>query len=189
MPARRTGTPVADPVTLAEAKAHLRVDFDDANDEIGRLIRVATLAAENRTERTLVTTSWVLPVPQIAAGLCIQLSNPPVIAVDRVEYIDQQGQPQAMLAGQHFVLDRYSEPARLWWTGDAVLLTAKRLPVTIHYTAGYGPDPLDVPAPIRHWILLAVGDLWVNRTRSAEKPAVPQGFADGLLDPYRMWGC
>jgi hypothetical protein len=35
--------------------------------------------------------------------------------------------------------------------------------------------------------LLALGDMYNNRERSAEKPVVPQNFADALLDTYRLW--
>ena len=44
-------TAAADPpVTLAEAKAHLRVDVDDDNDYITALIEAATTAAENNCD-------------------------------------------------------------------------------------------------------------------------------------------
>jgi hypothetical protein len=59
--------------------------------------------------------------------------------------------------------------------------------LTITYTAGYGPAAADVPAPIKSWLLLAIGDMYANRQRSAERPQVPQGFADSLLDPYRIY--
>jgi hypothetical protein len=30
--------------------------------------------------------------------------------------------------------------------------------------------------------------MYTYRERSADKPAVPQNFADALLDTYRIWG-
>lgn len=39
----------------------------------------------------------------------------------------------------------------------------------------------DVPRPIKQWMLLAVGEMYANRE------ALPDGFADRLLDPYRIW--
>lgn len=191
MPARRTSTPAVQPVSLQEAKRHLRVDFDDADDDIQALIEVATRAAEDRTERTLITTSWAIKVDGTQLSRWLVLPGPPFIAVAGAEYSDGSGTVESV-PPEAYTLDAQREPAQLFVRYGAVPSSAIGRPdavVTIHYTAGYGPDPLDVPAPIRHWIKLAVGDLWAHRTRSAEKPAVPQGFADGLLDPYRMWGC
>lgn len=57
----------------------------------------------------------------------------------------------------------------------------------VTYKAGYGTAAADVPAPIVSWIKLAMTDLYEQRARSAERPAVPMQFADGLLDAYRVW--
>lgn len=188
MPARRTSTPAVQPVSLQEAKRHLRVDFDDADDDIQALIEVATRAAEDRTERTLITTSWALQVADFRIGQAVELSNQPIIGIDHVEYRFDTVLSWT-LPPTDYVLRNQVEAYRIQGDDTTARNCCQYGRLTIHYTAGYGPDPLDVPAPIRHWIKLAVGDLWAHRTRSAEKPAVPQGFADGLLDPYRMWGC
>jgi hypothetical protein len=37
-------------------------------------------------------------------------------------------------------------------------------------------------------MLLAIGEMFANREASAERPAVAHGFADRLLDPFRVWG-
>ena len=45
---KRTGSPATEPVTLADAKAHLRVDGTDEDAYITGLIGVARVAAEER---------------------------------------------------------------------------------------------------------------------------------------------
>jgi hypothetical protein len=84
-------------------------------------------------------------------------------------------------------LDSVSEPGylvpaagRTWPTTQDRINT-----VEVEYTAGYAGSV--IPTPIKHWILLAIGDMDANRERSAEKPAVPQDFAEGLLDTYKIW--
>lgn len=88
-------------------------------------------------------------------------------------------------------LDTNSEPARLAPTlGLPWPATHAGCPgaVRVAYRAGYGPTPADVPAPLKQWILLAVGDLYERRNASAEQPATPHQFVDALLQPYRLLG-
>ena len=55
-----TTQPSVEPVTLAEAKLHLRVDIADDDTLITSLIAAARQQAENITRRALCTQSWVL---------------------------------------------------------------------------------------------------------------------------------
>lgn len=185
---KRTGPPAAEPVTLAEAKLHLRVDGNDEDAYITGLITVARMAAEDRLERSLVNTPWRVALDGFADA--ITLPMPPIVSVQSLKYWDADGVQQT-LAGTGYVLDAASEPGRLvpapgqaWPATQSGRVNA----VEVNYTAGYGPTGSDVPAPVRHWMLLALGDMYANRERSAERPSVPQSFADGLLDPYRLWG-
>jgi len=56
----RSIEPANNPVTLAEAKAHLRIDSADDNDLIANLITAATRWAEDYTGRTFCTTQWTM---------------------------------------------------------------------------------------------------------------------------------
>jgi len=182
----RTSNPTEEPVTLAEAKAHLRVDFPDADAYIGALITTARVTAEERLERTLVHTPWRLTLDGFPTA--IKLPMPPIVTVESVQYRDEDGD-WVELAAQDYVVDTINEP------GFVVPAPGARWPavgpgingVRVNYTAGYGATGSSVPAPIRHWMLLAIGDMYHLRNRSSEKAAVPQHFADSLLDPYRIW--
>jgi len=52
--------PAAEPMTVLEAKAHLRVDFPDDDDYIAALITAARDYAEGFTRRAFLTQSWLL---------------------------------------------------------------------------------------------------------------------------------
>ncbi len=186
---KRTGPPAAPVLSLADAKAHLKVTFSDAGNDayIITLIDVATRAAEDRLQRTLVSTPWRLTLDAFPDAF--RLTYPPILTVVAVRYRDVDGAEQT-LDPADYVLDKVSEPGYLvpapgtrWPATQAGRINA----VEVDYTAGYGATAADVPAPIRHWVQLALTDLYERRARSAEKAAVPQHFAEGLLDTYRMW--
>ena len=52
--------PALEPISLQEAKAHLRVDFGDDDDYISALITAARDFAEGFTRRAFLTQSWLL---------------------------------------------------------------------------------------------------------------------------------
>jgi uncharacterized phiE125 gp8 family phage protein len=179
--------PAADavqPVTLKEARDQARVDCDAEDAFLGLLISVATQAATDRLQRALVPTRYRLTLDSFPSA--IELLMPPIISVESVKYIGIDGEQQT-LDPQGTFLDKVSEPGQLvpafghtWPTTQDRINT-----VEVEYTAGY-PDSV-IPTPIKQWILLAIGDMYANRERSAEKPAVPQDFAEGLLDTYKIW--
>lgn len=182
----RTSEPAAEPVTLAQAKAHLRVDVPDDDQYIGTLISVVRLAAEDRLQRTLVHTTWRLTLDRFP--LAIRLPMPPLASVQSVQYRNTDGQWVTMSA-QDYQVDLANEPGFLVTAPGATWPEVGEgiNGVLVNFTAGYGATGDNVPAPIRHWILLALSDLYQHRSRSSDKPAVPQNFADGLLDTYKMW--
>lgn len=187
---RRAGQPQIEPFTLAQALTHLRETADGgANDAyISSLIAVARQTCEDRTERTLLSTPWLLKLSGFPA--VVSLRAPPVIAVQSVSYLDESGTLQT-LAPADYVVDTASEPGCLvpapgkaWPATQAGAINA----VEVAYTAGYGDTAATVPQPLRQWILLALGDMYANREASGAQPQVGHQFADRLLDPYLIFG-
>ena len=172
------------PVTLAEARAQTRADCNDEDALITSLASVATQAASDRLQRALVPTRYRLTLDSFPDA--IELLMPPIISVESVKYIDIRGDQQT-LDPQDYFLDSVSEPGYLvpaagrTWPATQDRINA----VEVEYTAGYPASA--IPLPIKQWILLAIGDMYANRERSSEKPAVPQDFAEGLLDTYKIW--
>lgn len=186
--------PTVEPVTLEQAKVHLREDLSDAGNDarINTLIAVGRQAAEHRTARAVMLQTIELTLDAFTA--CIELHNPPVIAVTSVTYTDTDG-ASVVLDPSAYTLDNSSEPARLvpaygtTWPATQASVNAVR----IRYTAGYSGSAdaavarAAVPDALKQWVLLAVGDMYEYGTASAEKPAVRHDFVDGLLDAYRVW--
>lgn len=184
---RRTGDPVVEPITLAEALHHLKEDPDPTNDAyVSSLISAARRACEERIERTLISTPWRLTMDAFPAA--IELRQPPILAVQSIEYTDQDGAMQT-LSPADYTVDAVSEP------GYIVPAYGKAWPATrsevnavrVNYTAGYGEVQTSVPEPLKAWILLAVGDMYANREASSDRPVVGHGFADRLLELFRVY--
>lgn len=183
MTTRRTTLPSTEPITLAEAKLHLRVDVTDSDAYITTLIKVARNACEERLERAIPSSGWTLTLDKFPTA--IKLEYPPVISVASVSYIDTAGVVQT-LASSEYIVDIISEPGYIVpavdksWPDTQDRINA----VIVVYTAGYAT----VPTPLTQWMLLAIGDMFANRERSAERPIVLQGFADSLIETYKVYG-
>lgn len=177
--------PTAEPVTLAEAKAHLRVTHDDEDALIGTLIVAARQALDGKDGilgRALVTQSWVMTLDAFPSGR-ITIPLPPLQQIDGVEYKDPAGVWQ-VVPDTDYQLDIDSEPGVLApvtvWPETADVMGAVR----ILFTAGYG-DAEDVPAGLKAAMLLHIGDLFANRERSSDRQAYESPAYDALVFPFR----
>ena len=196
--------PTEEPVTLVEAKLHLRVDFSDDDLLITALIAAARQAAETLTGRQLVTARWKyildsFPGPSLMGvpsgktftlpGHAILIPKAPVQSIVSIDYLDMNRTTQTMPA-VNYATDLACEPARITpifgqiWPINLPEIGA----VSVTFDAGYGAAA-DVPEGIKSWIKLRVGSLYQNREEvaaMARGKIDPLPFIDGLLDPYRM---
>ena len=179
-----------EPLTLQEAKIHLNETLDDAGNDayISALITVARQAAEERLGRTLIQTTLQRVLYGFPCSDAIRLYRPTVMAVEWVKYIDTSGVQQTLVPSD-YLREPGSEPGLLWPTWGQRWPAVRHQPgaVVVQYQAGYGTTAAAVPAPIVHWIKLALTDLYENRARSSDRPAVPQDFAEGLLTGHHIW--
>jgi uncharacterized phiE125 gp8 family phage protein len=74
--------PAAEPVTLAEAKAHLKLDTSDEDALVAALITAARARAEWHTGRAFVTQRWRLRLDAWPQQGVIELPLPPLVSVE-----------------------------------------------------------------------------------------------------------
>lgn len=181
--------PAIEPVSLAEARLHLRVDSDAEDALIAGLIRTAREQAEHRTRRALITQTLEAIYCGFPWGGALELPRPPLQSVTSVKYYDV-ADAEATLAAALYSVDTAALLGRVVLDdGQSWPTTALRPAqgVIVRYVAGYGDGAGDVPESIRHWILLTVGELFERREHATAGTTVtPNPFVDRLLDEYRI---
>ena len=192
----RQTSPAVEPVTVAEAKAHLRVDVSDDDTYIGTLITAAREWCEQYLDRTLVNTQWVMRFDSFPPDGTqdIELPRPPMSMAGTttavsLTFTSETGGTQAYSTNS-FRVDRNATP------GAVKTLYGQTWPphlmddnaVSVTWWAGYGSAGSSVPAAVRHAILMLVGILYEKRAaaESGSLNEVPFGVKS-LLDSQR-WG-
>lgn len=181
--------PASEPVTVDEAKAHLRVDGTYDDTYITMLIKVARQLCESYSGLSFITQEREINLDSFPCGE-IQIPNGPVKSVDDFVYINSDGDATDLVIDDDYVIDLKSDIARITkvdsWPSSKTTSNA----VTISYTAGYANDEHDpVPEVIKQAILLTVGTLYENRQNE-----VPGSMNEinwnsrTLLDTVKVYG-
>lgn len=170
--------PDDEPVTLIEAKAHLRIDEDNLDESIIFQIESARQFVELTCNRALMDQTWEVTLPSFGSGY-IPLPGGNVSAIDSIQYYDTDNVQQTLASSEYY--PRLEEPARveprLTWPAtfcrpDAVLITL---------SVGH-EQAADVPAPLRSAVLLQT-ELLIERPIGPEREAL-ESARDTLLFPY-----
>jgi uncharacterized phiE125 gp8 family phage protein len=188
MPLVLTAGPAVEPVSLAEAKAHLRVDGAAEDTLVASLIVTSGLHVESGIGLALVTQSWSYFLDCWPPGPVLKLPLRPVQAIDAVRLYDENA-AVTTLAPETYLLDGTSAPARLVRQGAIVWPKPGRIAngIEVAFTAGFGAAAADVPGPIRQAVLLLVAHWYEHRSPleiGAAAEPVPAMVGE-LLGPYR----
>lgn len=188
----QTSAPAETPVTLADAKTHLRVTHSNDDDFITALIDAVTAHLDGRRGylgRCLVTQSWEYRVNVFPGNGIIEIPLPPLVSVESVKYIDDAGSEQTMSSAEYVVdTATVNGQVRLGYDEDWPTTRDEDFAVRVAFTAGFGAAS-DVPQPIKSAIYMMVAHLYVNRevTGAGDIGELPLG-ARYLLSAYRVIG-
>ena len=184
----RIAAPASEPLTLAEAKLHCRVDGTDEDALITALIVAAREQAEHETGRALITQTWELVHDSFPDAFVLRKS--PIQSVTSLKYLDAATGAEQTLDPADYLLDKDNEPGYLVPAYGKAWPATWPVPNAVRclYVCGY-VDAAAVPQAIKQWMLLAIGTMYENRATSgaAQVYAVPDRFWSGLLDPYRLY--
>lgn len=166
---------MAEPITVAELKAHLRLDHSDQDVYLATLIAAAREELEAATWKGFVLTartvtlrsfpivfpcggSWRSARNNGRGDNAIYLPFPPLQSVTSIVYLDSSGVAQTLSPSRYVV-----SPAH--WPGTIEPVYGDYWPdvrehpaaVTITFQAGYA-DAASVPAMVKHALKLIAGE-------------------------------
>jgi uncharacterized phiE125 gp8 family phage protein len=173
--------PALEPLTLAELKAHLRIDTSDEDTLLANLLATARQVIEQASGRRLLAQGWRLVLDAWPPGGLVHLPVSPVLAVTAIRVFAADGNAAAP-APATWQLDAASEPARLNVPSPPV--PGRRLAgIEIDLTAGYGAAANAVPEPLRHAVRLLAARFHEERGDGPSRDLPPEVAM--LIAPFR----
>lgn len=191
----KLSTPDGLVISVEDAKVRLRIDDDDADDDLERMIRAATARYETRTLRTMLPTQFEWRAPDWS---CIALPAVPIRGdLDGVVYLDAAGVEQT-ISPTDWMLDVVPDRLGIVTFTDSFArpaLSSSAFPVRVRFTAGYDDpdDPADDPVTAQnpmdvHAVLMLAGHWYLNRETATDgqMTSAPGGF-DDLVNERRIY--
>lgn len=179
--------PTEDPVDLAEAKKHCKVEFSADDGEIDTLIEAARDAAEQYLGRGLLTQKWDLVLCGWADELWLPMAAP-LQSVEYIKYYDTAGTLQT-LATTVRTVETVSEPGRILLAPNQIWPThqTRQDAISIRYQVGWD-DVSKVPSGIKLGMLLLIGHWYKHREAflTSSIHELPKGV-EALWAPHRVW--
>jgi hypothetical protein len=201
--------PESEPVSLEEAKAHLRVDFTDDDSLILSLISAAREVVEGKLRRSVFPQTYMLTLDQFPyptgiltktpsqrenwlfpsiyfSDYAIELPLAKVTSVESIAFTDVTGETVTLPEDQ-YVVDVNAVPARIVpANGGTWPYINSYSPGSISITFKAGEwDGDTVPVSIKQAMLLLIGHWYANREAVTDKPMTTLPMAvDCLLQRW-----
>lgn len=180
----QTTPPALEPVSLAEVKAHLRIDTSSEDLLLATLIATARQHIERALGMALISQSWSLFLdrwPGLAQPLALPLT--PVLQLNAVRFYGADGTISTR-GPSEFQLDPGPPPRVARLSGGSAPVALRTLAaIEIAFVAGFGALPSNVPQALRHGLLQLVAHLQTHRGLEPDD-SLPPAIAD-LLSPWR----
>ncbi len=185
MPLILTTPPSAEPISLAEAKAQLRIYHSDDDTFVSTLITAARRLIEQRYDLCLLQQNWSLFLDDWPDGGIFELGLQPLIsATDIKVYGDDD--VAATIDPAHYFADVSSNPPRVILRRGRMFQPPGRRAkgIEVKLVTGFGSTASLVPAEIKQALLMAISDWYANRG-DQNSGRLPLGAIE-LLRPYRL---
>jgi uncharacterized phiE125 gp8 family phage protein len=182
-----TSGPAEEPITVSEAKAHLRLDGSAEDILVASLIVTSRLHIEAALGLALIIQGWRLTLDRWPEGGEVRFPLRPIRSITSVTVLDKAGTP-AVVPEEDYILDGEALRPRLIPRDGAWPRPERPAKgIEIAFEAGLAEDAEGVPQPIRHALLLLVAHWYEHRDPleiGSAGAAIPAAVSD-LLKPYR----
>jgi uncharacterized phiE125 gp8 family phage protein len=181
--------PTTEPVTLAEAKAHCRIEIPDDDGLLAGYILAARNYVEGQTHRTMLTQTWDCTAdygwPMRSGRHRFDVPLSPVQAVSSISYVDQNGATQTLATSLYTVVSNRTK-AFIVPSYNASWPSVQCVPdaVTVRVVVGY----TQTPDELRQAMLMLVGSFYENRESVVigQTPAEVPMAVEALISPFRI---
>ena len=161
--------PTEEPVTLAEAKGHLRITSSDENTVLNNLIKTVRKQAEKLTGRAIITQTrkafyagwpdeyFILPWPNLASVTHVKYTNSAAVGTT--------------WAADEYIVDTDKEPGRVQLGYGESFPSATLYPsnpIEIQFVCGYGLAA-SVPQDLKTVLLLGIERLYDRPHKDYDK--------------------
>lgn len=171
------------PVSLALAKANLRIDGDEMDELVAGWVRGIVSALEHEIGQCLMTQTWRVRVADFGA---VTLPHP-ATAISSIDYCDAMGVSQQLAPAVCRILRTNYRSVMLPPVGSAWPATlADPQAVTVDVICGYGDLPDQVPGNLKLYILAKLVEQFDPITRM-ERDTTQSAFVTSLLDACRTY--
>ncbi len=183
--------PANEPVTVTDAKNHMRIEHTDDDALIARLINVAIAYVDvtGALGKAMISQTWaeyVGPNPST-----VYLSLQPAQSVTAIKYFDTDNALQTATLSDFHLLGQpgryliYPKSGKVWPT-----TFSRDDAIRIEYVVGYGDNAADVPDTVRHALLMLVAHYYENRENEligTISKTLPFGFDDLIGQERAAW--
>lgn len=174
--------PVNEPLTLAEAKAFLRVEHGDDDAVITALIAAARVHVEAMTRRALLAQTWRFVLDAWPRDGRFAPRIGPLRELVAARLFDADGTVRDM--DESLVVDVGANVI----AAPCFALPAPgraRAGIELDVSCGYGAEAGDVPADLRQAMRLLLAHWYDHRVATVDGALVPASVS-ALIAPYRM---
>lgn len=179
--------PAGEPVALADARLHLRVDTTDDDSFISSLITTSRLQVEAALGLGLMTQIWLLQADCWPLNGLVELPLRPVQSVDEIRVLDADGNA-TVLDSISYAVDLNSDRPRIASrTGYWPIPGARLNGIEIEFSVGFGAESSAVPDDIRQALLLLIAHWYEHRglePGDTNPTSIPNAISS-LLTPYK----
>ena len=180
--------PAVEPLSLAEAKAHLRLETAADDALVTSLIITSRLHVEAALGLALTAQDWTLVLDAWPAAGTLAIPMRPVSAVTAVRTRAANG-TATVFDPSNYILDGTGFPPRLVLASGTWPAPGRAAAgIEIEFTAGFGTLAAAVPEPIRQALKLLVAHWYEHRDPieiGDPATAIP-GAVSQLLRPYSV---
>ena len=181
----RTSAPASEPITTAELKTHLKIDWNDEDSYLDALIQAAREMCEAYTNMSFFTQTYTVEFDDFPNG-DINLHKAPLQSITSVTYYDVDNAEQT-LATSNYWADLNKLPARIYFDDTPDTYDDRFNAVKVTMVSGWD-DTANIPEAVKHAIKLQAAYMYENREDANKK----QGgnmllVSERLLNAYKVY--